>query len=452
MLGLVFTALPFLMAMGLGLLLPYLAWLFYQRFEAGLWAVALIFFLDVLFRDLLGLRLGIVVYPQDFVFVLIAMAALARMLLRAHPVPGRGLWLAFGAVLFISFAEGLVRNGTGAGVEFRIYFYLWAGTLYGMCFPMPPERVRRALGVFITLGIGIFFVVLYRWVVETVPFVDLLPEYGYWSDMPFRVVPSMQALVLGELFLLTTFFYTLHPWLASLRWLGALWLLMVVGVQHRSVWLATLVGLGVALFIKRAAKGAGQGQLLGTAMLFALILALLSLSGKFGNVSESIGSSAYRAVSLSDTAGERLYSWQQLVRKVFDGGVKSVVAGQPFGSDYTRYSGEGAGAKKIGYQAHNFFVQTLLRGGMLGVGLFLASAYWLARGLYRLRQDPGHGETARALLVLLMTQLVYYVPYGADYLQAMLFGIGASFVMHAARATGPGRRCRAARYDPAAVA
>ncbi|MCL4472139.1 MAG: O-antigen ligase family protein [Gammaproteobacteria bacterium] len=429
-----FQAVPFLIAMGFGLLLPFLIWLFYWRFGAGLWAVALVYFLGVLFgENLPGIKLGIYLYPQDLIFVLIGAAALLRVLLLVKANLGIKMWFAFGAILFASFAEGLVRNGTGAGVDFRAYYYLWVGALYAMTFPMSVERVRSALVPFISLAFVTVFVVLYRWVVELVPISTLLPLNGSWSDMPYRVVPSMQALLLGQMFVLATFFYALHPWLASLRWLSAIWLFMVLGLQHRSVWLATLTGLSASLYINRYAVATRRGQGIITVGIFAVLLAVFSMSGKFGSVSETIGSSAYRAVTLSDTAGERLYSWQALVGKVVDGGVKSIIMGQSFGSDNSRYSGEELSAKKISYQAHNYYIQTLLRTGFLGLGLFLAGALWVMSGLFKLRADPEYGNAARALFVLLAAQLAYYVPYGADYLQAMLFGIAASFVMHVNR-------------------
>jgi len=428
-LSVLFSSIPYLFAMLMGVLLPLMGVMFYSHFSLGVWAVAFLFMLDTLFPGLPGLPLGIAIYPGDFVFILIGSAAVLRILLNGCRAEGMWLWLAFGFVLLLSFAIGIVRNGTAAGVDFRVYFYFWAATLYGMTFPMPVDQVSKVIGTFVKVGLAVAVVAAYRWIVEGFDIVDLMPEHGPWSDAGFRVVTSEQALILAQLFLLTAFLGFLHPSLIAFRWLAGPLLLMVVVLQHRSVWLVLIAGVWAALFIPSKTKVQRKNGMVAVLM-FGLVMVPVALSGKFGAVSESVGASAYRAATLSDTAGERLYSWQSLIGKIVGGGPVTVTIGEPFGSDNTRYSSEGFSAKKISYQAHNFFVQTLLRTGVLGLALFLASLIFLFKNLNRLRQDPVQGEFARALMVLAITQVVFYIPYGANYLQALLLGVGFSFVYH----------------------
>ncbi|ATE60532.1 O-antigen ligase family protein [Thauera sinica] len=430
-LHIVFTSIPYLFAMSMGVLLPFLAVMFYSHFSLGVWAIASLFLLETLFRVLPGLPLGIVLYPADFVFILVGGAAILRLLLIGCRMEGARFWLGFGVVLLLSFAMGIVRNGTAAGVDFRVYFYFWAATLYAMTFPMTGEQVSRVIGIFAKIGLVIAGIVVYRWIVEGFDITELMPEFGSWSDAGFRVVIADQTLILAQLFLFITFFAFLHPSLASIRWLAGPLLLMVVVLQHRTVWLVLIVGVWAALFIPSIAKVRSKNAMVGV-LLFGLLMVPVALSGKFGAVSESVGASAYRAATLSDTAGERLYSWQSLIGKVFGGGPLTIAIGEPFGSDNTRYSGDEFSAKKISYQAHNFYVQTLLRTGVLGLGLCVVSFIWLLRNLNRLRRDVEHGELARALMVLVVTQVVFYIPYGANYLQALLFGISFAYVNHIA--------------------
>lgn len=103
--------------------------------------------------------------------------------------------------------------------------------------------------------------------------------------------------------------------------------------------------------------------------------------------------------------------------------------GQSFGADSSRYVEDEKGAsKKISYYAHNLFVQTLYNTGLVGLSAMLAAFAYVIRGLYRLNRDGVGGTETQILLVLILMQMAYYIPYGEDYLQGLLFGVALAYV------------------------
>jgi O-antigen ligase len=81
----------------------------------------------------------------------------------------------------------------------------------------------------------------------------------------------------------------------------------------------------------------------------------------------------------------------------------------------------------ISFYAHNLYVQTLYSTGLLGL-LGMCVAFWYAlAGMYRLCA-AGAGPPAQLFLVWLFMQFTYYVPYGQDYLQCLIFGVAVAYV------------------------
>ena len=108
-------------------------------------------------------------------------------------------------------------------------------------------------------------------------------------------------------------------------------------------------------------------------------------------------------------------------------GPVAYVIGSPYGSGFTRLESESTG-REIAYAPHNYFVQTLLRSGLAGL-FALVSTYVLA--LRWLRRDGGleHPDVpASALVALLASQLLYFIPYSPHYEQGIILGMALSLV------------------------
>jgi O-antigen ligase len=80
---------------------------------------------------------------------------------------------------------------------------------------------------------------------------------------------------------------------------------------------------------------------------------------------------------------------------------------------------------------HNFYVQTLLRGGALGLLAFVALHGLLLSGLLRCaKRDVASRSFLLCMAVLVASQLVYYLGYGSDYIQAIFLGSAIGWLRH----------------------
>ena len=431
-----FQALPFLVMLGLGLLLPILLVLCYSRYGFGLAIIAGMFVIDAILLFGGGFHFGINLFYTDFALVLIGMAAGLRLLFAPDFPLRHWAWVVFSAMILLSLALGLASYGTAAGVSVRGYFYLMVTGLYGMSFPMDARRVRFTLNVLVAVAVLLLVLTAYRWVVYYTPITALLPPGGVYNpDGEIRVIKSNEALVLAQVLVGGLFFAAASRGLYVAQWLSPLSLGAVFALQHRSVWLAALVGGLTRFLVVRSKQSSTVSQLLLVAAIIGVTSIPLVFSEKLSGLTEQVQSSAERALGGHDTTHERFSNWKSLIELWYQGGAKSIVIGQSFGADSSRYvEDEKGGARKINYYAHNLYVQTLYNTGLMGLTALLAAFAYVVRGLYRLNRDGEGGAETQILMVLILMQMAYYVPYGTDYLQGLLFGVALSYVaMHQPR-------------------
>lgn len=429
-LSIVFSVLPFVVVFVFSLAIPVLLVLCYSRYRVGLTIIAGMFTIEALAMNVGGLHLGISLYYTDFALAFIGLTALLRLLFAADfPLRHRG-WLLFCAVICVNLLIGLAAYGTSAGVQVRPYFYFIATGLYAMSFPMDARRVRLTLNTLAGVGVLLLCLTVYRWVVYYTPITSLLPEGGVYSgDGAMRVIPSNEALVLAELLVAGLFFAAAARGLRLTMWLAPLLLGAVLALQHRSVWLTLMVGVLIRFLIVRGKEASTFTQALLLAAVLAITVTPLLLSKQLDGVTQQLQSSAERALQGADTTGSRLNNWKATLSIWANAGPQALAIGKTFGEDTTRYIDDAKhGSIKISFFAHNLYVQTLYNTGLVGLGAFLMALAYVIRGLYRLNQQGVGGSQTQVLLVLVLMQCAYYVPYGTDYLQSLLFGVAMSFV------------------------
>lgn len=430
-LQLLFIALPFLFAFTLGLALPILTLSLYNRFGVGLMLIATTFVVDAMFMGQGGLPLGINLFIADLGLIPIAGIAILRMLVAKDFPLRHSAWLLFCALVVASLVAGLMANGSAAGVQARPYFYFIATGLYAMSFPMDDRRVRQALTTLVTVAILLLVLTGYRWIVYYTPMPDLLPAGGTYNiDGPIRVIKSNETLVLAEVLICGIFFTAASRSLRFAQLLLPVLCGFVIALQHRSVWLAVLIAILVRFLIVRSRNASSTRQ-------FVMLLAIAGFtaipmvaSDRLAGVAQQVEMSTQRALQGADTTGERLNNWKAVVRQWYEGGPKSIGIGMGFGTDNSRYvENVGSfGVHKAAYFAHNMYVQTLFNTGVLGLAALLTAFAYVLRGLYRLNRSGETGIETQVLMVLIAMQVAYYVPYGTDYLQSLVFGVALSFV------------------------
>lgn len=423
-------AAPFLVAMLLGLLIPIVLIYLHKNFGLGLFLIISAFLVDTWTLGGAALNLGINLFFADGVFLLIAFSSLTRFFLNKKTPAKNTAWYLFTALVLISTLTGIASFGSSGGVQARSYFYFIAAGSYAMSFPMDSRRlisIYKALAVTAFLLIGI---TVYRWIVYYLPISDLLPPGGTYNiDGPIRVIYSNHALVIAQVMVASFFFSIITPLYASAKLLSPLLLSMVVVLQHRSVWVAALAGIMARFLIGNTKSGSASSQFVLGLIIVAFIFIPLSMSDKLSGVTQQVSNSAAKALAGGGTGGERLQSWGELVKKWYAAGPRSILIGQSFGSDSTRTVTDSRGeSKQISYVAHNLYIQTLFNTGFLGLVTYAITLVYVLRGLYRICKTERNDVHAEILFILLVIQTVYYIPYGVDYLQALLFGAALAYV------------------------
>ena len=435
-LGYLLQAMPYVAAALLGILVPALAVLCYSRFGAGIAVIFGMYAIEALYMDVGGLQFGIALYYTDFVLLFMGVVGALRLLF-ARDLPRRHwAWMLFGLVFLASLATGLATYGSTAGVQARPYFYFLVAGVYGIAFGIDAGRLRLVLNLLVAMALLLLGITAYRWIVYYTPITDLLPPGGsYNADGPIRVIRSYEALILTEVLTLGIFLPHAARGLMLARLLAPLLLGVVIALQHRSAWIAGIVGALASLLIGRSRKASASAQLLLVVSITTVTALPLVLSDGLAGVTDQVAASAGSALAGRGTTGERLESWTEIVARWAAAGPRSIVIGQSFGTDPGRYVHDEHGVeRKIAYTAHNFYVQTLFNFGLVGLLAFAAAAAYVVRGLYRIFAS-GKGEVeAAAMLVLMVMQLGYYVPYGTDYLQSLIFGVALAYVATRERA------------------
>lgn len=393
-----------------------------SRVTAGAWVVGTAFLIETAFVAAPFIPMGLRVSSDDLAFALLASALLARVLFVGFPQRGGvyGIWLAIGVVYFISLGVGLNQFGTTAGVEARPDFYVWMAGLYFASFSYPPDVLKKLWRVTQWCAWLVAVIVIYRWVGLKFGFVSerLVAVAGASSE--FRVVGSHPAFFLGVvgsayfgLWLHTSRRTTLF---ASLFMLG-----LVVVLQHRSVWVATLGALAVLAWHQRAEVSAKAFPIIGMGVVMLGLAATFVALDPSSRLSGALEKSVVSVTESRGTHIDRMIGWQELLTDFArSAGPENWLLGKPYGSGYERI----VLGRLQEFSPHNYYVQLLLRLGLVGLLLFLWVHFTLR---HRVRAGVTSGLSAPVLhtvfLAVLTANLLFYIPYGAFYLQGAFYGV-----------------------------
>lgn len=429
--SLLYISMPFIVMFGLGLLLPSLIILGYSNYLAGLIIIAFTFFLDAVFMGGAGLRLGLNLFVTDIGLLLVGIVVALRFsIAKDFPLRNRA-WVLFSALVATSILLGLAIHGTAAGVQARPYFYFIVAGLYGMSFPMDASRIRQTLNVLFVIGGGLLVLTTYRWVVYYTPIYSLLPPGGTYNiDGPIRVIKSNETLLLVQVLVVGLFYTMLSKGARITQYATPLLLAFVVVLQHRSVWLAGLVGVLTHFLLARKEKATKVTHVFLLVMIVSVSTLPMVFSDKLTDVAQQVQTSTVRVFTGADTTSARIQNWRSTLREWYAGGAKSILVGKGVGIDTTRYveTSREIGVEKIRYHAHNMYVQTLYNFGLLGLITLLIAYAYVVVGLYKISCSGKGGKESHVLLVLMAMQLAYYIPYGVDYIQSLIFGVALSYV------------------------
>lgn len=453
--GLMFQALPFVVAVVAALLFVFFCFGAYNSPVVVTWVGALLYLLSQLGLNS-ALRIGLSLSLLDFYFVLVGLVAVVRLL--GHHLPQRDwvarLWLVMGAVWALLFVIGSVKFKKNAGVEFRSTFYILATVVYLLTFRL---QARHTAGIFRALyatALALVALAVWRWVSVG------LGQYGTWYDYhtPLRVLDSSATLVIAVSLLPgAAMWLGLNERQTGPMFLAPVLLLAVIVLGHRTVWVATLAGLGAIWWLAgRRRRGSKAGVLIPVGIGAAVVMAFLVLAPK-SIVTHELERSVAEAQQKNSTLAWRVDSWTSLVRDWARSGPLVWPAGKPFGIGMRRYI-ESQG-QEVTVSAHSHYVSLLVRGGLIVLFAYVVAQVVTVRRLLTRRVEAPPALGSELLAVFMLVNMVYAVAYGPDYMQALFMGMGYTL---AARAAPPAAALPAAvvrplhppvkRYAPGGVA
>jgi len=335
------------------------------------------------------------------------------------------LLLLWSGILGLNYILGLRVFGLqGATNEFRGYFYIICIALY-----VASLDIAR---VWLKLEKLVLFAAFCLSIVAIVGFV----EGGFSRED--RPIGSSLALLILQALLIAIFMHQrgqLRLWLIPL--VVAL-LPLVIVLQHRSVWIVAIIALALVLWLLPSLRTALiQWGVIGTVVCGGLC-ALVFGSTLLEALTESYADAAASALDPSGADGGgttfswRVQGWTALLTGEQMDSARERLVGNPFGTGYDRIMLTGDGVKQLRSESpHNFYVQTMLRGGALGLLAFLALHGMLLSGLLRrAKRDVASRPFLLCMAVLVASQLVYYLVYGSDYIQAIFLGSAIGWLRH----------------------
>lgn len=356
---------------------------------------------------------GATVYAADALFAAAALAAglrLARKGPRSLPLHRLGCGLLLLSVS-LAVARGLMLFDLQQVFnEFRSFFYFLAGLAFAVVLfadRLPPRRAGVMLA-----GLSLFLAALavvrlgaggagtsQGRILSTGEYVDaravdaataLLIAQGLWLVLLMtskRVAPIKTQLSLA---------------LAAL----------VVVLQHRSVWAATASGVAATFMASPVLRRAVVKRLALIVGLFAL-LGVVLVAGELRSVGEGVAASAQDVLKERNTLTARVDGWRLLLGDSRLLTPEGLLVGLPMGSGYYRT----VAGQVATYSPHNFYIQLLLRGGLValvGLAMIVAGS---------LRNYDSHRTEAVAALGIIVSTGVFFMAYGPAHEQGIFLGV-----------------------------
>ena len=424
-LGLQYTiiSIPFVIAVLLPLFLFYGAWSFYHRATAGVSSVIWVFVIETLIMIQPRLPLGVQLFLPDLLFLLIGAAGLLRlfsMRLQRHHYA----WLIFGVVLFISFGLGVLQYGTQAGVEFRTFFYFWAGIWYLMTFQMTTEQFDRILQVYMVAASVMVVLALFRWTAMALG----LDIVSYWNESgsSLRVFNAPQTFFLAQAFLIGLYAYLNKTGPIWWRTFLPILFVCIVMLQHRTVWVVTLASVAIIFLLSGKVRSKAISTFVLAGVIGTAVLLPFVAGGQLDTVQKSLTHSVEEVGQKDSTLAWRVESWKILVEQWAYGGPVVNMIGNPFGAGFSRHIQ--LSQIELTQNPHNHYVYALLRVGLVGLLAMLVVYYMALRSMWKNRSQPTtHLLDPKLLIALVVGQLMYFISYPAHYSQ--LLGLGLSLVL-----------------------
>ena len=362
---------------------------------------------------------GFHVYVDDLVALALAAAALLRLAPNSGALRRLQAWWGFGAAIVLAFALGAAVHGIkAAGVEFRQFFYFAAAIVYAASFPLHAGTLRQLARVWLGGCAALLALALFRWMAVALQLGIASTWATVGAGQPMRVLNAAHALFLAQGLLLLVYY--------SGR--GGTWRLFVyalagsvVLLQHRSVWVALLVSAGALCYRERMFRPfLAAASVLVAAAGLAVVAAPERVTLE-NEVARSLVASVEEPFDLDRSSfGWRLLMWQEYVREFLELSPIRKVTGVGFGNQGAYEVAEGESA----VSAHNIYIYTLNRTGVLGLATLLLgyAALWRRVRIPATIRGAVPWNPSNLLFAILVGQLTYFTVYSPAADQGLLTG------------------------------
>jgi hypothetical protein len=275
--------------------------------------------------------------------------------------------------------------------------------------PFLPVVFTRFIRVWIWIGLGLLLIAVARWVLVALGVAEL-DQWMTVGGMAVRVLNAAQTLFLLQVLIIAWYAQQHHWRLPLLRWLPVLFFAAVVILQQRSVWVCALVVILLILF-REVRIRRRLWRSLAVVGVVSLVLGL-TLWGKW--LAQDIKTSSQSTV----TWEWRVMGWQALLDQRHFNEPLNYIWGQPLGTGYYRELWQPGYSVEV--SPHNYYLQVMLDLGVLGLIMLLTLYFVLLKTLGRYARNQG---PQRLVWMLLVSQLVFFIPYAPNFAQGIVLGL-----------------------------
>jgi hypothetical protein len=340
---------------------------------------------------------GISILPLDIILAVAVVSAVLEGTRARERARGYGVAASLlSALVAIQLVIGFSRYGTGALVEGRNYLALGIVIVYLLTLDeavIRPSLIRHWL--YVTASSLAALAILHM-ATQGFGSADTQVLAATGQEVTTRPLVAAQACVIAAAAIMA-----FHNWDQGYGtryvYASTFFLLMVVLLQHRSVWVATAVGF--ASLVRQIRVSRVVLAALITTWLVAVIVMSAATTSLTAPLRRSLTSSFHSASLSSGTGGDRTGSAGVLLRQTFSSGPVHILLGTPFGSGFQRV----VNGRLETYQPHDAYVQGIVRLGVIGLACAVIFLF------LTLRRASG-GD--RAVVVLFVAfSLAYAFPF-----------------------------------------
>lgn len=364
---------------------------------------------------------GINLMPEDAAWIILLVTNLLLIQQYGKSFPSDAVpCLVLMALLAISFSRGLTiytHQAAENGIRYQLVF---ATPALAIMLARPTFRLEtiRLARWFSWAGLCLGIIALFRWA-------GVLPipaELETSIRKIVRVLPADCALIVGQAFIAAIYLWLVErrnvKWWASAGVFGVL----TFALQHRSVWVAIVGGLAWFTFRTSrllAARWLGIAAVAGIVLCLGIIAApkdLLESTRKIATVN------VQEVQSKNSTWSWRVEGYEEATARLLASNPIDILVGPPSG--WQENTTVGFASTHI----HSEYVETLAFSGIVGVIFLLLWFAMLARRVsWPIRSLYGRTESnyagAAFLEALLISELLYLIPYPGGVLQGATLGL-----------------------------